>query len=590
MSGGVRALSRHLAPYALNLGCLLFMALYLFVWYMDYPFVFPNDSSAAIWLMALMALLAATPKRLWPWAWLAYMLIAFVLLYINHEKASAMGFPLTEQDFVIAASNPVGLFDALGIVPMQQYALLLVVVFFLLGGTLYLRKSIRRVPRSILMAHSSLAVIALTGFAAFYIAFGEHIYLDRERLIGNSQRWWNKPENLVAASNRLGVLGFLAYTGAERARKPSLLEFAEESAGLPEIDASMLEELTVSVLGKREPWSGLQPNIVFVLAESTFDPTVAFDMEGKRNRLFQNESGRKGGFLHVSAVGGGTWITEFETITGLDARLFGAMGDYTHLTLAPLISHSFPKHLANQGYSTGAFYPVHGAFYGARSAYKNYGFDLFMDGHELELEPDWRKFSDVRMIERIVQELPDDKDKPFFRYVVLLENHSPHDCVSHPEHNSHIKFRKAGSSQDNCTLREYVRRLESTQSGYEKLLSRLQQIEKKTGRPYVAVIFGDHQPHSLTNNRFSGYRTALSPHYTFYQMAASAGIDLPSIGDTFHSSILPTVVSSIVARKAEDIFLPENLLLLKSCGDLARVSDCPQIGRMRNVYKRYVRL
>jgi hypothetical protein len=43
------------------------------------------------------------------------------------------------------------------------------------------------------------------------------------------------------------------------------------------------------------------------------------------------------GSLYVNAVGGGTWLSEFESIVGVDERLFGYAGYYTHASLSLII-------------------------------------------------------------------------------------------------------------------------------------------------------------------------------------------------------------------------------------------------------------
>src|SRR5262245_62227336 len=62
---------------------------------------------------------------------------------------------------------------------------------------------------------------------------------------------------------------------------------------------------------------------------------------------------------------GGSWVTEFEVITGVDSRIFGYHGFYTHFYIAPKVKNSFVEYLVRKGYKTAAFYPVEGSFYNA---------------------------------------------------------------------------------------------------------------------------------------------------------------------------------------------------------------------------------
>ena len=102
----------------------------------------------------------------------------------------------------------------------------------------------------------------------------------------------------------------------------------------------------------------VQPNIMVVLAESTFDPGATFRLEGHWNdALFRaGEFTAANGLLRVNAMGGGTWITEFETIVGLDSSMFGYSGMYTHASLSPFVDHSIATYLRERGYHTSAFF------------------------------------------------------------------------------------------------------------------------------------------------------------------------------------------------------------------------------------------
>ena len=136
----------------------------------------------------------------------------------------------------------------------------------------------------------------------------------------------------------------------------------------------------------------MQPNIVIVLLESTFDENKAFDYLPARNSSFASKENTTllQGPLYVNAVGGGTWVSEFEAITGMPASLFGWSGGYTHITLSPYIKHTFVHYLVDKGYETIGLYPIPGDFYSARQAYLKYGFKKFIDGNDLGIQNPWK--------------------------------------------------------------------------------------------------------------------------------------------------------------------------------------------------------
>ena len=73
--------------------------------------------------------------------------------------------------------------------------------------------------------------------------------------------------------------------------------------------------------------------------------------------------------MRVNTIGGGSWVSEFEVLTGVDSRIFGYQGFYTHYYIAPKVKNSFSEYLANKGYNTAAFYPIEGSFYNADKAF-----------------------------------------------------------------------------------------------------------------------------------------------------------------------------------------------------------------------------
>lgn len=577
--------------YLPNLFAILGMLTYHYMWFMEYPFFFSREASAAIWGMSLLAILSVLPWGSWRIGVIFWALAACCLFYVNALKSELMGFPLTEMDFMIVWGNPVGFLDAIGIPRYVQLLMVAAIPALLIAAGIYLWRKKRddRIDRqySPLYIRTGLMLCVAFLFGNFYSDYGKHVYDNRPLILGPGCSWW-EPLCLIQASNRLGTLGFVAYTHEEAKRKPAIFKFSSDASTTSGNALVLTQAMAHRFLVNRDAqWSN--PNIVFILGESTFDPKAVFHIEGEDFSLFSPPKGRNGGLMHVSPVGGGTWRTEFETITGLDSRFFGVMGDYTHLTLAPWVKDSYAVHLGKRGYSTGAFYPVSGTFYSARKAYADYGFHTFQDADDLGLEKDWVKFSDEQMAEVVSKKLPEDSQQPFFRYVVLLENHSPHHCKGEHAGTTRIRFKEPDKAKD-CALQEYARRLESTSRGFEKLVTRLQEIETKTGRPYIAVIFGDHQPMSFVTAAYKSNRTALSPQHTFYQVAASRRVVLPDIKTTFHATLLPTLVSSITAKTEQEIFLPENLHLFEACGAVAEPSACSLLGRVLPAYKRYIDL
>jgi hypothetical protein len=402
------------------------------------------------------------------------------------------------------------------------------------------------------------------------------------------------PWTQVALSRDLGILEYLAFSFAanegadisfERGPDPTLKELRSAAAQFVE--------------GSVRPSKALLPNIVFFHAESTFDPALAFRLsERVELPLWSKQSETRAlSPLRVNVIGGGSWVTEFEVITGVDSRFFGYQGFYTHFYIAPKVKNSFVKYLARKGYKTAAFYPIEGTFYNADSAFRSYGFNEFTDGRALRLPADWDSLSDRDIINAIIERGAFKSSDPFFFFISTSENHSPHPCRSFASEQQFLTtFAAKVSFEKNCQLNEYVKRAMSTSAAFERVLNQLRQIERVTGRPFVLLVYGDHQPWSFTGgvysvaggtaiddgyNNFADVRTSADRYQTFFHLLAS---DKTIVRSRFTkpppASLLPTLVSAFVASSYDDLYLPINFLAFANCGADIRAAGCKRYGEI----------
>ena len=87
----------------------------------------------------------------------------------------------------------------------------------------------------------------------------------------------------------------------------------------------------------------------------------------------------------ANTVGGGSWISEFEVINGIDSRLFGVLGRYTHYSLSGYINKNFVRDLRAKGYATAVYAPHTGDFFNYGPGYKSYGYDKYFGPYDMGL-------------------------------------------------------------------------------------------------------------------------------------------------------------------------------------------------------------
>lgn len=513
----------------------------------------------------------------WPVALLIGLLVTWFLTFANDSKIALTQMPLTFIDFAIFSRDPGGLFNALRLSQTEIVALLVgtasvaLLAAWILFHTCWNPKLVfpgSRTGAALFQAGS--VVIFLSLFSVFSRAYvrSVHDYLQKARFP------WS-PAGVARLSDQLGIYGFLLYSQALDKIETGVY-FTAGLNSQPPTPQEIADAVTPYVHLHPVPPDKL-PNLMIVLAESTFDFNQAFKLTHPVANfiLDRNENTRALGPVYANAVGGGTWLSEFETVVGIDERLFGYAGYYTHSSLSPFVKTSVVTYLEKKGYSTIALYPTEGTFYNTKVAFKKYGFDRFMEAQELGLKGHWSS-TDEEIAEAVVSRGGLEHLKaPFFAYVDFLENHAPHRCDKFTSQSElFTTFADPASFEQNCILNEFIRRAKSSEAGFRMLVSYMQDTQQRTGRPYVIMIFGDHQPHTFTSTEsawskfdYTSFRTPASPRQTFFHVISS----IPDVLECCHTgiphlSLLPTLLSAYTAEKPEELYLGVNFYVYRNCG------------------------
>ncbi len=530
---------------------------------------------------------------------------------INQLKISALSLPITFVDVRTAVADPAVLVNALGIrAELDRFVSIAfgVLAFALLAAAFYKLRGYSSLDhlklsrargqtgtRSFsLIVHVVTFVVVLTVAQDCLVRYGRFVHA---RVTTNAtnlglELWL--PSSQVTLSRELGVMEYMAFSFATNDAADVSLEHGLGPT-VKELRLAAAQFVNRSV---HQPKT-LLPNIVFFHAESTFDPAIAFRLSAPVELPLwskQRET-RALGPLRVNVIGGGSWVTEFEVVTGVDSRIFGYQGFYTHFDIAPKVKNSFVEYLVRKGYKTAAFYPVEGSFYNTEKAFRSYGFRKFVDGRVLRLPTDWGSLVDRDIIRAVIEHGAFESSGPFFYFVSTSENHGPHHCRSFASEQQFLTtFAGKVPFEQNCELNEYLKRAASTSDAFELVLNQLRQIEIRTGRPFVLLVYGDHQPWSFTKGvysvpggtaaeagfkDYSGVRTGADGYQTVFHLLAS---DRTVIRSRFTqpppAALLPTLVSAFVATSYDDLYLPVNFLAFASCGSDIRAAACERYAEL----------
>ncbi len=510
-------------------------------------------------------------KRLGLFLFATALAVGLLYEYVNRIKIQLTEIPITFDDVIITAMNPNGFWEAIGASTQTRvltYAILATVVatIGLLAASGLLRLMSKR-------HRFRFAAIGLFLLLAWFISIADfakshYVLVDGSKL---AKDMW-EPRQEAKLARQIGSISYFNYSYQKHKDKKrgDIFDIAPPADDI----AGDTPPASAATFKPRNGKPGNYPNIVFMLLESTFEINKAFELsKGAEDPLFTpNGYTKLLTPLRVNVVGGGTWTTEFETITGMDSRIFGYYGNYIHSNISPFIRNSFASYLSGKGYSTTATYPVSGAFFNARSAYKNYGFSRFYDAGDLGLSGQWDLIKDPEVVRKAIEVLGSKTSQPFFGYVLTLENHSPHPCINHGLTNQpKVTLLKSENFPGNCSIDEYLYRLRSTSKAVFAMRDFLEQQEEKTGRPFVLVVFGDHQPHTFTSTGdfqydFSRFRTTAPKNETFVHIMSSVPGSFDCCKKAVPAFLLPSLVATMIAKDTAETYLPIDLSLYEKCG------------------------
>ena len=338
--------------------------------------------------------------------------------------------------------------------------------------------------------------------------------------------------------------------------------------GLMESDAVAAERLKSSADLPCRP-AAKPPHIIMIHDESSFDIRLAPNIKVPRGygAHFKSFDGKQRKFM-VEGVGGASWYSEYNVLTGLSARSFGRFAYFVTRIADGRVSRGLPNALRRCGYQTISLYPALGAFMSARGFQTTTGIQKFVDAAEMgtkRLEPD--KFyydAATRMIEN-------ERGKgPTFVFVYLAANHLPWNYRFHPD-----LLTEWRDLENKPEVNEYLRRQAISAQDYAAFVAELKR--KFPGEPFLLVRYGDHQPDfsffimnpSLDWTGLGQRLLAFDPAYytTYYAIDAInyKPADMSSALDRLDGPYLPLVVQEAAGLPLDPSF-QEQKKILKRCG------------------------
>ncbi len=237
-----------------------------------------------------------------------------------------------------------------------------------------------------------------------------------------------------------------------------------------------------------------KPDVFVVLNESTFDPSI-IDLNEKHINNFNFFKNSKHLLYHlplnVQTFGGGTYISEFNFLTGLNVNDFPKFSVPLNFSIVPFVQKTLFSELKDNGYYTIVLYPVHGSFFAARKSYLKYGVDEFWDSDDLGIVSREWAVSDTFLFPyfyKKIDELRKVTSKPLFVMMLTMNNHGPHN----KKEITGLLSKDIEKEKWAHPFSDYLLRFLDTIKAHQGFINRF--IVGNNKRPAVLLSFGDHLP------------------------------------------------------------------------------------------------
>lgn len=299
---------------------------------------------------------------------------------------------------------------------------------------------------------------------------------------------WDQPQNY----ERNGFLmGFLINVKSIVIEQPS--KYSKKAV-----------QKIVNTIPKNNPnvegYTDEKPNIIMIMSESFWDPTQFKNLRFTTDPIPTIRKLRKeavSGWLLSPQFGGSTANPEFEALTG-HSMAFLPYGSIAYEQYVKEPMPSLVSYLRNEGYYTVGIHPYVSWFWDREDVYPRLGFEKTIfneDFEDPEIEAGY--ISDMSAVKEVIKQYEENKqgeDKPFFSFLVTMENHGTYE--DKPYQKRTIKVTNQNLSEETRhILNNYVQGVKNADTALKYLIDYFEKVDE----PTIVVMFGDHLPALGTN-------------------------------------------------------------------------------------------
>lgn len=409
-----------------------------------------------------------------------------VMAFINYYKSMLVGEPFFPWDIIL---NKEGM-DVGPLFTGAQDLLKLAVILAALGSLVYLHRRLRSRLAVSWISRGLLGIVSL----AVLLSFGLQVSWAKERVAkaGVDETIWSQQANYD--SNGL-LLAFTLNVQNAQVAEPEDYS-ADTMAALAKVLTSAPSDGAIPAFsqtdGKETAAPQKRPNVVFIMSEAFWDPTVLANVSFSADpvpTLHRLQQSYPSGTMLSPQFGGGTSNVEFEVLTGLSMSFMPA-GSVPYLQYVNGPVPSLASYFETKGYRSLGIHTYDGWFWNREGVYKELGFEGFKskDGF---VNPEYNGLyiSDNEIADSIIHEVSRSED-PVFIYAVTMQNHAPYtDKNRYPSGNT---FKVEGDLTEEA--RDMLETYAQGAHYADQALGRLVEHFAQSDEPTYIVFYGDHMP------------------------------------------------------------------------------------------------
>lgn len=260
-----------------------------------------------------------------------------------------------------------------------------------------------------------------------------------------------------------------------------------------------IDDVVSDILGDGEDQTQTKPestpNIIFVQLESFYDFSLleGFSFSEDPTPIFSKlRQSCTSGLLTVPSIGAGTANTEFEILSGMSLKYFGA-GEYPYETiLQKKTCESIAFLLKDYGYTSHAVHNYKANFYSRKNAFSKLGFDTFTSIEYMNgLTYNQNGWANDGVLTEYVFDSLLSTEGPDFVQCITVQAHGVYPTTSYEgEEDEKIKVTSLPEGANAHSYSYFVNQIHQTDKFIGELISGIQALGEDT----VVVFYSDHIP------------------------------------------------------------------------------------------------